>query len=86
MIASVLALLPLALAAAANPLDARQDTPNCEAFGGNGFASAGSFHLAAVNTTLPNTNPAGSLLTIMGSGFTTGASSSTLTVCLVSIP
>lgn len=85
MLTSILALLPIALAAAANPLLVRDDGPNCEVFGENGFAQVGAFQLAAVNTTLPNANSTGVPLSRSTTGASGGGSSSSLSVSLTSV-
>lgn len=74
MISSTFLLLCSALAAVATPLSRQDDGPNCESFGANGFASSGSFKLAAVNTTLPNANTTGAPLAIANAGAVVGES------------
>lgn len=83
MLRCALALLPLALGALATPVTRQDAGPNCEVFGGNGFASTSQkFTLAAWNTTRPNTNSTGVPLVIGHAGSISGASLKQLSVRL----
>ena len=88
MIASLLALLPLALGAAASPvsLKTRQVEPTtwCPPTLGGGIFDIGyNFTLAAVNTTLPNANSTGVPIAVGFGGATEGAEFHVLSVSVI---
>lgn len=87
MIASVLALFPLALGALASPLPSPSLTsrqtapgPQCSGLGAGAFDIAYNFTLAAYNVTLPNANSTGAPLVIGQAGAVDGESFKVLSV------
>ncbi len=81
MIASALALLPLALGALASPLGARQSQGAwCQGLGPGAFDIANNFTLAAYNSTLPNANSTGAPLVLGQNGAVDGAEFKVLSV------